>query len=131
MEAIRQQLQEALEAARSRLGSIEGTSLRDSAWEMTAAAASPGDEMDQAQANESREQVLSARQRLVEYVRRLVVALDRLRDGGYGVCLECGEPIGVARLRVLPEAETCVTCQDRIERLDAHRAIAGELAAVR
>ncbi len=48
---------------------------------------------------------------------RLQAALDRLRVGEYGVCVECEEPINPRRLQALPEVQTCVRCQDRIERM--------------
>ena len=47
---------------------------------------------------------------------RLSAALYRLNEGDYGTCVECGEPISPARLHALPEVQTCVRCQDRIER---------------
>ena len=37
--------------------------------------------------------------------------LDRLDEGTYGVCEECGENIGEKRLRVMPFARCCVKCQ--------------------
>ncbi len=42
-------------------------------------------------------------------------ALDRMENGEYGQCTECGDPIGLARLEVLPEAHLCVGCQDMLE----------------
>lgn len=42
-------------------------------------------------------------------------ALDRIESGEYGQCTECGDPIGLARLEVLPEAHLCVGCQDMLE----------------
>lgn len=42
-------------------------------------------------------------------------ALERLAEGTYGDCLACGEPIGIQRLSVLPEAALCVDCQDVAE----------------
>lgn len=48
-------------------------------------------------------------------------ALDRMDDGSYGACLECGEPIGELRLSVLPEAALCVGCQADAERRAAHQ----------
>jgi DnaK suppressor protein len=38
-------------------------------------------------------------------------ALQRMEDGVYGDCLGCGEPIGLQRLEVQPEAEYCAACQ--------------------
>jgi RNA polymerase-binding transcription factor DksA len=49
-------------------------------------------------------------------VNRLAAAIERLDDGDYGVCVECNEAIAPARLRVMPEVQTCVRCQDRLER---------------
>lgn len=48
-------------------------------------------------------------------------ALTRMEEGGYGACLECGEPIGDLRLSVLPEAALCVGCQADAERRAAHQ----------
>src|SRR6059036_3059030 len=75
------------------------------------------DEVDEIQANERREIGFATRELLVGRVNRLSAALDRLNDGEYGTCVECEEPISPARLRALPEVQTCVRCQDRIERL--------------
>ena len=75
------------------------------------------DEVDEMQANETREIGLATREMLVEGVNRLWAALDRLNDGEYGVCVECAEPISPVRLHAVPEVQTCVRCQDGIERL--------------
>lgn len=40
-------------------------------------------------------------------------ALERLRDGGYGICDNCDEPIPSRRLQAVPWAKYCVTCEDR------------------
>jgi DnaK suppressor protein len=74
------------------------------------------DEVDEIQASERREIGFATRELLVDRVNRLVAALDRLNEGEYGRCVECGEDIAPARLRAMPEVSTCVRCQDRIER---------------
>ena len=43
-------------------------------------------------------------------------ALDRLEDGTYGVCEQCGEPIGKLRLMAFPRATLCMDCKRREER---------------
>jgi RNA polymerase-binding transcription factor DksA len=88
------------------------------------------DEVDEIQANEGREIGFATRTLLVERVHKLRTALDHLRDGDYGTCVECGEPIAPARLRAMPEVETCVRCQDRIERYGRHlEAVEAEVGA--
>ncbi|MEH0167121.1 TraR/DksA family transcriptional regulator [Paucibacter sp. JuS9] len=38
-------------------------------------------------------------------------ALRRVDDGSYGDCIDCGEPVGLARLQLLPAASRCAACQ--------------------
>jgi phage/conjugal plasmid C-4 type zinc finger TraR family protein len=44
------------------------------------------------------------------------LALVRLVEGNYGVCVECGKDIPEARLRAKPEAARCFECQSARER---------------
>ena len=37
-------------------------------------------------------------------------ALDKLAEGSYGICDECGGPIASGRLEVRPESVLCVEC---------------------
>jgi RNA polymerase-binding protein DksA len=43
-------------------------------------------------------------------------ALGRLEAGGYGLCVSCGRDIPEARLRATPTVQTCIQCQERIEK---------------
>lgn len=43
-------------------------------------------------------------------------ALERIDDGSYGECLNCGEKIAVKRLEAVPWARYDVECQEMIER---------------
>lgn len=40
-------------------------------------------------------------------------ALDRVEAGRYGRCVDCGGPIGAARLQARPAVPTCITCAAR------------------
>jgi DnaK suppressor protein len=53
--------------------------------------------------------------RLADRSRALLAAKDRVRDGTYGICADCGRPIPQRRLKVLPTATLCVQCQERRE----------------
>jgi DnaK suppressor protein len=37
-------------------------------------------------------------------------ALERIEAGRYGNCLSCGGPMGLQRLRAIPEARYCLAC---------------------
>ena len=43
------------------------------------------------------------------------VALERLREGKYGICIDCGEEIPAARLEAMPEAIRCINDQNIYE----------------
>jgi DnaK suppressor protein len=42
-------------------------------------------------------------------------ALERLKDGSFGECQNCGETIGTKRLEALPWTPYCITCQEKVE----------------
>jgi DnaK suppressor protein len=44
-------------------------------------------------------------------------ALDRMDQGRYGECQDCGETIDAARLDAVPWTTHCLGCQDRAEKL--------------
>ena len=93
-------LKRRLEALKSRLGEAQKT--------LTASHSRDWD--DQAIEREGDEVVESlSRHDLVE-IQAIEAALDRMRQGTYGVCQNCGENITAARLSILPEAALCRNC---------------------
>ena len=50
-----------------------------------------------------------------ETLARMEAALERLEDGTYGDCVDCEREIAEARLRALPFAARCRTCEERRE----------------
>ena len=71
-------------------------------------------EEDQAQL--SHDEFVSLHLNSMDYgqLRLVKEALDRLDTGDYGTCLNCEEPIPMKRLRALPWARYCITCQELI-----------------
>ena len=116
MKRIQERLEEELQGAVNRLRRMDGAVALEDFPGVIGDNSPFADEVDEIQANEGREIGFATRTLLVERVHKLRNALDHLRDGDYGTCIECGEPIAAARLRAVPEVETCVRCQDRIER---------------
>ncbi len=49
-------------------------------------------------------------------------ALERLREGEYGICEGCRRPIPEARLQFQPAATRCVECQGQWDRLNGRTA---------
>jgi DnaK suppressor protein len=52
----------------------------------------------------------------LEELRAMDAAWQRIKDGSYGVCVDCGGDIGYERLAAFPAATRCVTCQSRHEK---------------
>ncbi len=52
-------------------------------------------------------------------LRSLDAAHERIADGSYGTCIECGRDIGFARLQANPAAERCIQCQTQYEKTHA------------
>lgn len=120
MDDVRTRLDHDLKTAVSRLRHPGGVAaIEDLPW--TIRDSYPfADEIDGIQANESREIGLATRELLMQRVHRLSEALDRMSEGEYGTCAECGEAISAARLYAMPEGWTCVRCQNGIERVGHH-----------
>jgi RNA polymerase-binding transcription factor len=111
---VRTRLDQDLKAAVSRLRQLGGAA---QAAERSGTTCPFADEVDWIQASESREIGFATRELVLERVNRLSAALDRMNGGGYGTCVDCDEPISLARLDAMPEVQTCVRCQDRLEHL--------------
>lgn len=50
-----------------------------------------------------------------EEMNELEEALKRLRDGTYGICVDCGNEIPEARLEARPTTVRCIDCQASLE----------------
>jgi len=51
-----------------------------------------------------------------DLVQEIDAALGRLESGAIGICVSCGRDIPEARLLATPTVQTCVQCQERIEK---------------
>lgn len=65
---------------------------------------------------EMREHDLRLQTRAKERIEHIERALQAIREGTYGVCVACGQPIPEGRLRAMPDAERCVPCQTKADR---------------
>ena len=75
----------------------------------TGATAEPGG--DEVLLAHLRELDLAEAQRDAGELESIDVALARMESGEYGMCLDCANPIGHARLAANPHALRCVECE--------------------
>lgn len=74
-----------------------------------------GDNYDIASNERDRELSYTLGDRERQKIKELDNALLKIKEGTYGVCDECGEPISKKRLKVLPYSSLCINCQSRAE----------------
>ena len=125
MEDVKKKLEAELNRTVERIRYMGGTATSVQTMNALGDTSQLADEIDVIQINEDREMSFATRSLLVERANRLAEALERLRDGEYGVCQECDEAIAPARLKAMPEVMTCVRCQDRLERMTRHMSLVG------
>lgn len=104
----------ALEATRTAVADLEA----ELSSVLSATAEGPDDEHDPegATVGFERQRLASLLDAARGELERLEEAAGRVREGSYGICSECGGPIGAARLEALPSARECVGCSGRAGR---------------
>jgi RNA polymerase-binding protein DksA len=76
---------------------------------------------DVASSTFEREKGLALESSVQQMLAQVEEALARVDEGTYGVCQRCGDPIDVARLRVLPFATLCIRCKELEEKSNGAR----------
>ena len=56
----------------------------------------------------------------VEEYRGITKALERIKEGSYGICSDCGNPISEKRLKSFPGTMRCLACQENFEERMKH-----------
>ncbi|RPJ57325.1 MAG: hypothetical protein EHM24_29590, partial [Acidobacteria bacterium] len=95
-----------------RLAALERAALRHDRERLAGGNTPVSDVMEEVQESVARQNEQAAREVLAARLRALAHAEARVRQGRYGLCEVCGEPIPRARLRAVPEAVWCVTCAE-------------------
>ena len=72
-------------------------------------------ELDNGQISSARDLELALDDRETTEIRLVNAALARIEAGTYGLCIDCGVEIPLARLHAAPEAPRCIVCQEKIE----------------
>ena len=64
----------------------------------------------------SQDVLMSLSQAQLGRIRDVDAALERIEQGGYGICLACEEEIAPRRLEVRPFSRYCVDCKEEYEK---------------
>jgi len=73
------------------------------------------DHVDWATAEQEREIGLRILERDAALRGEVMLALERIKDGSYGVCDSCGQQIEPERLDAMPATSLCIECKRREE----------------
>ncbi|WP_019936497.1 TraR/DksA family transcriptional regulator [Bordetella sp. FB-8] len=118
----------ALELLKARLVALRENALHEAWAAQTRSLDTVNDEYPKVQdpterAESRREQEIDGAQADIDHVMAdaAQAALQRISDGSYGTCLECGLPIRQSRLLAIPIAIRCSDCQRIHERRQAAR----------
>lgn len=76
------------------------------------------DLVDKATIETDRSFQLRIKDRESRLIRKIKDALERTKDGTYGICETCGEEISMGRLKVRPVAVHCIECKTKAEALE-------------
>jgi len=79
------------------------------------------DPTDRAALEGTRNLTLRIRDRERKLITKIDEALARIDDGSYGKCEECGEEIGVERMKARPVTTLCIQCKAAQEEAEKRR----------
>ena len=88
------------------------------------------DLLEEVQLTAERELAIRNLHRESGLLRDVRLALSRIKDGTYGVCMNCEEEIKPKRLEAVPWAGYCVRCQEMVDRREISTARAEQAFAV-
>lgn len=74
-----------------------------------------GDLVDDAVMDAEQDSSYTIAQQEARELRLIDEALDKIEEGTYGICEECGEQIERPRLKALPYAVLCLKCKENEE----------------
>lgn len=81
----------------------------------------PCDVIDQAAFSSNTGFALRIRDREAKLIKKIEEALQRLEDGTFGICEECGEEIPLKRLMARPVTTLCIGCKKEQEAAERGR----------
>jgi len=73
------------------------------------------DPADRATAESDRAFTLRLRDRERKLIKKIQQAQTRIEEGEFGICVECGDEIGIARLKARPMTTLCINCKSKQE----------------
>ncbi len=123
LEELRKLLEEKRDKLLKELDYLEGSSMKATMTESSGDLTSYSYHMaDQGTDAMEREKAFLFASREGRFLYHLNKALERIEQGKYGYCEECGKPIPVERLKAVPHARLCIECKTADDQRKAEEA---------
>ena len=102
-ELLTQQLEELLTTAERTVGQLVRSD------------GQPADPLDRASMDADRNYTFRIRDRESHLIKKIKLTLEKIDDGTFGICDECGNEIALARLKARPVTSYCIHCKTQME----------------
>ncbi len=112
-EEFKNRLLQERERLKKELAVITDEDLKPSQTDMSGENAYENDEADAATTTFERERDDSLGWNIRDMLNKIDTALTRFKEGTYGRCPECDTEIDIERLKAIPYADSCITCQGK------------------
>jgi len=76
------------------------------------------DPLDRASCESNSSTTIRIRDRESMLINKILISLEDMKNGEYGICEDCGEEIAIERLKARPVARRCIYCKAVQENLE-------------
>ena len=76
------------------------------------------DEVDLASSESDQAMNLRLRDRELFLLKKIDRTLQKITEGNFGICEECGEDISIKRLEARPVTDLCIRCKEQQEQVE-------------
>jgi len=92
---------------------LGGAGAKPLQWTMENNSGRQGDMADQASGTNEVHIQLKLKQTDAKILQAIEEALERVEQGTYGLCRDCGKPVAAARLEAIPWTRVCISCKEK------------------
>jgi len=92
---------------------LGGTGAKPLQWTMENNSGRQGDMADQAAGTNEVHIQLKLKQTDAKILQAIEEALERVEQGTYGLCRDCGKDVAPARLDAIPWTRVCIACKEK------------------
>ncbi len=74
------------------------------------------DWVDRVSLDDAMNNLMSKESDLAHELENIIIALQKIEKGEYGICEQCNKPISIERLEAVLTARLCIQCKNKLEK---------------